>query len=187
MDSQRAESAEGGEKTGFDKFKHCRGRKRHLVADTLGFLCGRTVTAACVSDRAAGRQVLAPGRGAPPVPGPVLGRRRIRQRRRRQHHHLGPGEHPGHRPGRQAHRRPEGLQDPAPPLGDRADQRMAVRAPQAGPRLRTPRRDRGGHDRPRNDRRDGQPSRRRHPVGALADDDHPTARRRAAAPGNHCL
>jgi transposase len=66
MDSQCAESAEGGEQIGFDKFKHCRGRKRHLVADTLGFVCGRAVTAASVSDRAAGRQVLAQAAGRHP-------------------------------------------------------------------------------------------------------------------------
>ncbi len=59
LDSQSAQSAEGGESISFDKFKHCRGRKRHLAADTLGFLCARKVTGAGASDRAAGRDVLA--------------------------------------------------------------------------------------------------------------------------------
>lgn len=59
MDSQSIQSAEGGEQIGFDKFKHCRGRKRHLVVDTLGFPCARTVSSATVSDRTAGRAVLA--------------------------------------------------------------------------------------------------------------------------------
>lgn len=63
MDAQSVQSAEGGEQIGFDKFKHCRGRKRNLVADTLGFICARIVTAASVSDRAAGRQVLAQASG----------------------------------------------------------------------------------------------------------------------------
>ena len=49
----------GGEEISFDKFKHCRGRKRHLAADTLGFLCARKVTGARASDRTAGREVLA--------------------------------------------------------------------------------------------------------------------------------
>ena len=59
LDAQSVQSAEGGEAIGFDKFKHCRGRKRNLVVDTMGFTCARTVTAASVSDRAAGRAVLA--------------------------------------------------------------------------------------------------------------------------------
>ena len=58
LDAQSVQSAEGGEAIGFDKFKHCRGRKRNLVVDTCGFLLARTVTSAQVSDRAAGRQVL---------------------------------------------------------------------------------------------------------------------------------
>lgn len=58
MDAQSVHSAEGGEQIGFDKFKHCRGRKRNLVVDTLGFLCARTVTSATVSDRVAGRDAL---------------------------------------------------------------------------------------------------------------------------------
>ncbi|MGH3281687.1 MAG: IS5 family transposase [Trebonia sp.] len=59
LDSQSAQSSEGGEAISFDKFKHCRGRKRHLAADTLGFLCERKVTGAGTSDRTAGREVLA--------------------------------------------------------------------------------------------------------------------------------
>jgi hypothetical protein len=52
------QSAEGGEQIGFDKFQHCRGRKRNLVVDTLGFPCARTVTSAVLSDPVAGRDVL---------------------------------------------------------------------------------------------------------------------------------
>lgn len=59
LDSQSVQSSEGGEEISFDKFKHCRGRKRHLVADTLGFLCARKVTGAGASDRTAGRATLA--------------------------------------------------------------------------------------------------------------------------------
>ena len=58
LDSQSVQSAEGGEAIGFDKFKHCRGRKRNLVVDTCGWLLTRTVTSAQVSDRVAGRATL---------------------------------------------------------------------------------------------------------------------------------
>jgi transposase len=58
LDSQSAQSAEGGEAISFDKFKHCRGRKRHLAVDTLGLFCARMVTGAGTSDRTAGREVL---------------------------------------------------------------------------------------------------------------------------------
>jgi transposase len=62
LDAQPVQSAEGREAIGFDKFKHCRGRKRNLVVDTLGFTCARTVTSAAASDRTAGRAVLAQAR-----------------------------------------------------------------------------------------------------------------------------
>ena len=47
---------------GYDAGKKIRGRKRHLVADTLGLILGVVVTAADVSDRAGALEVL------PPVP-----------------------------------------------------------------------------------------------------------------------
>lgn len=58
LDAQSVQSAEGGEAIGSGKFRHCRGRKRNLVVDTLGFLLARTVTSALVSDRVAGRDTL---------------------------------------------------------------------------------------------------------------------------------
>lgn len=66
LDSQSAQSAEGGEAISFDKFKHCRGRKRHLAVDTLGLICARKVTGAGTSDRTAGRDVLAEASRAHP-------------------------------------------------------------------------------------------------------------------------
>jgi transposase len=66
LDAQSAQSAEGGEQIGFDKFKHCRGRKRNLCVDTLGFLLARLVTSATVSDRVAGREVLQQAKAAHP-------------------------------------------------------------------------------------------------------------------------
>jgi transposase len=43
---------------GYDAGKKIRGRKRHLVVDTLGLVLGVAVTAASVSDRAGALQVL---------------------------------------------------------------------------------------------------------------------------------
>jgi transposase len=45
---------------GYDAGKKIRGRKRHLVVDTLGLLLGVVVTAASVSDRAGALEVLPP-------------------------------------------------------------------------------------------------------------------------------
>ena len=58
IDSQTARSAEGGEKIGFDGGKKVRGRKRHLVVDTLGLLVLVNVTSANVQDVHAGKQTL---------------------------------------------------------------------------------------------------------------------------------
>jgi transposase len=66
LDAQSAQSAGGGEQIGFDKFKHCRGRKRNLCVDTLGFLLARQVTSATVSDRVADRAVLQQAKAAHP-------------------------------------------------------------------------------------------------------------------------
>ena len=38
LDSQSARSSEGGEEIGYDAGKRVRGRKRHLLVDTLGLL-----------------------------------------------------------------------------------------------------------------------------------------------------
>jgi transposase len=45
---------------GYDAGKKIRGRKRHLVVDTLGLILGVVVTGAEVSDRAGALQVLPP-------------------------------------------------------------------------------------------------------------------------------
>ncbi len=58
IDSQSVRtSAQGGPK-GFDANKKIKGRKRHLVTDTLGLLLAVSVTAASVQDRDAGPVVL---------------------------------------------------------------------------------------------------------------------------------
>jgi len=60
MDSQSVRAAETVPKAsrGWDAAKKVNGRKRHIVVDTLGLLLMVWVTAANISDSAAGRQLL---------------------------------------------------------------------------------------------------------------------------------
>jgi transposase len=59
LDSQSAKSSEGGEQIGYDAGKRVRGRKRHLLVDTLGLMLVGVVHSASVQDRAGAKQVLA--------------------------------------------------------------------------------------------------------------------------------
>jgi transposase len=59
LDAQSIVSGEGGQARGFDMAKRTRGRKRHLVVDTLGLVLVVTVTSAAVQDRPGGRAILA--------------------------------------------------------------------------------------------------------------------------------
>ena len=58
LDSQSAKSAEGGEAIGYDAGKRVRGRKRHLLVDTLGLVLHVVVHSASVQDRAGAKLVL---------------------------------------------------------------------------------------------------------------------------------
>jgi transposase len=58
LDAQSIISSEGGQALGFDMGKRTRGRKRHVVVDTLGLLLVVMVTAASVQDRPGGRRIL---------------------------------------------------------------------------------------------------------------------------------
>src|SRR5919106_1009668 len=58
LDSQSVKTSEGGEEIGYDAGKRVRGRKRHLLVDTLGLLLVGIVHSASVQDRAGARRVL---------------------------------------------------------------------------------------------------------------------------------
>lgn len=59
IDSQSTRSTAQGGSTGFDAGKKVKGRKRHLVVDTLGLLLAVTITAASVQDRDGAAPVVA--------------------------------------------------------------------------------------------------------------------------------
>lgn len=59
IDAQSTRSTAQGGDTGFDAGKKVKGRKRHLVVDTLGLLLAVTVTAASVQDRDGAAPVVA--------------------------------------------------------------------------------------------------------------------------------
>lgn len=59
IDAQSTRSTAQGGLTGFDAGKKVKGRKRHLVVDTLGLLLAVTVTSASVQDRDAAAPVVA--------------------------------------------------------------------------------------------------------------------------------
>jgi putative transposase len=58
IDSQSVPAPQGGEARGYDAHKKVKGRKRHIVVDTLGLLLAVVVTAADVDDAAAAPQAL---------------------------------------------------------------------------------------------------------------------------------
>lgn len=62
LDARSVLTSEGGQARGYDAGKRTRGRKRHIVTDTLGLLLAVGVTSASVQDRHGGRAVL--GRAA---------------------------------------------------------------------------------------------------------------------------
>jgi transposase len=59
IDSQSTRISTQGGESGFDAGKKIKGRKRHLVVDTLGLLLAVTITAASVQDREAAPAVVA--------------------------------------------------------------------------------------------------------------------------------
>src|SRR3954468_21027862 len=67
IDSQSVKTAGGGEEVGTDGGKKVRGRKRHIVVDTMGLLLAVVVTAGNVDDARAAQDVFAqmPGKAFP--------------------------------------------------------------------------------------------------------------------------
>src|ERR1700761_3937885 len=67
IDSQSVKTAYGGHEVGTDGGKKVRGRKRHIVVDTLGLLLAVVVTAANVDDAKAAQRLFAqlPGKDFP--------------------------------------------------------------------------------------------------------------------------
>jgi transposase len=58
LDAQSILTGEGGQARGYDAGKRTRGRKRHIVTDTLGMLLAVMVTSASVQDRHGGKAIL---------------------------------------------------------------------------------------------------------------------------------
>jgi len=58
LDAQSTQSASGGEAIGYDAGKRVRGRKRHILVDTLGLLLVCVVHSASIQDRAGAKLVL---------------------------------------------------------------------------------------------------------------------------------
>lgn len=63
IDSQSVAATEGGEARGYDAHKKVKGRKRHILVDTLGLLIAVVVTAANVDDARAAQDLLVQVRG----------------------------------------------------------------------------------------------------------------------------
>jgi putative transposase len=64
MDGQSVKTTERGGTRGFDGYKRVKGRKRHILVDTLGLMIANRVEPANMSDRRAGARLLA---GLPPL------------------------------------------------------------------------------------------------------------------------
>lgn len=112
---------------GIDAGKKIKGRKRHLITDTLGLVLTVLVTAASVHDSAGSKQALTELAAAHPKVTKVWANGGYQTRRR-----------PRDRRGSGAATEREGLPAAAQAVGDRADLRLADAAPPPRTRLRDP-------------------------------------------------
>jgi transposase len=71
LDAQSVKTSEGGAGIGYDAGKRVRGRKRHLLVDTLGLVLAVAVTTASLQDRPGGRALLTAARPRYPRLGKV--------------------------------------------------------------------------------------------------------------------
>lgn len=64
LDSQSVETTEMGGEKGFDPHKQVKGRKRHLMTDTLGLILFVVVCAACIADSDGASSIFTKQKGA---------------------------------------------------------------------------------------------------------------------------
>jgi putative transposase len=81
IDSQSVKTAYGGQEVGTDGGKKVRGRKRHIVVDTMGLLLAVLITAANVDDARAAQEIFAQ------LPGTYCPRLEVVQADNKYHNH----------------------------------------------------------------------------------------------------